>query len=216
MLKSTSASHVVFWADNSIEQHKNYVLFTALLQHINACTLERNLETVTIRYLEQGHTFLAPENVHGSICNGMRKVKAIYDFEDFASVCRNSSKKSNVLTMQAGDFYDFTSGFKNAKEVEVPLNSLCEIRLQRNLNVLLYKTSFVQEHYNEVGLMDSCCSIISEFPRAKTEPRGINATKLSAISKLLEDAASPPSKRAFWNSLHPKEEAADLVTCQDL
>ena len=53
--------NIIIWADNCNGQNKNWCLYTALLQRVNTW----GPDTVTLKHLEKGHTFMASDGVHG-------------------------------------------------------------------------------------------------------------------------------------------------------
>ena len=73
--------HFVFWADNCTAQNKNWSLFSALLYDVNQKS--NNCQSVTMKYFEKGHTFMAADAFHKAVEDGMREKKFMYDFNDF-------------------------------------------------------------------------------------------------------------------------------------
>ncbi len=57
-----ATSRILFWADNYSAQNKNWTLYTALVQCVNAAW---GLDEVVIKYLQKGHTFMKADSVHG-------------------------------------------------------------------------------------------------------------------------------------------------------
>ena len=53
-----ATSHILFWADNCSGQNKNLTLYTALVQCVNAAWGPD---------LQEGHTFMKADSVHGGI-----------------------------------------------------------------------------------------------------------------------------------------------------
>ena len=58
------AKNPIFWTDNCSAQNKNWVFYTALAQIVNS---DWGPDSVTVKYLQTGHTFMAADNVHGTI-----------------------------------------------------------------------------------------------------------------------------------------------------
>ena len=71
---------VIFYADNCSSQNKNWTLLSAFPRIVNDPTL--GTKSLTIKYLEPGHTFMAADSVHGSIASKMNSRTTICDFTD--------------------------------------------------------------------------------------------------------------------------------------
>ena len=80
---------------------------------------------MTVKYLETGHTFMAADNIHGTIGKKMRHTNEIIDFRELLQVSSSSTKNLDVIPMQCFDFYKFTAGNKSrtAKNVSLPILS---------------------------------------------------------------------------------------------
>ena len=74
--------HILIWADNCNTQNKNWTLFTALIQCVNTW----GPETITVKFLEKGHTFMAADNVRGDIGKSTKKRQVIATFDDFVDI----------------------------------------------------------------------------------------------------------------------------------
>ena len=73
----------LFYADNCGAQNKNWTLFTGMVALVNE---EGGPESITVKYLEKGHTFMSADSFHARIEAEMRKKKNLYDFSDFQTV----------------------------------------------------------------------------------------------------------------------------------
>ena len=65
--------HFVFWVDNCSAQNKNWTLFSALLYIVNQKI--SNCQSVSMKYFEKDHTFMAADAFHKSIEDGMHTKK---------------------------------------------------------------------------------------------------------------------------------------------
>ena len=63
-------NNFIFWADNCTAQNKNWTLYTGLVSMVNS---EAGPRTVTIKYFEKGHTFMAADSFHAQVEKGLRK-----------------------------------------------------------------------------------------------------------------------------------------------
>ena len=60
LIRQCHEDHKWLWAENCSGQNKNWYLFTSLAQ----CANKWGPETITIKYLEKGHTFMAADAIH--------------------------------------------------------------------------------------------------------------------------------------------------------
>ena len=79
---------IILYADNCTSQNKNWTLFSSMPRIINDPSVGAN--SITIKYFEPGHTFMAADAVHGSIATKMNRQTAIYDFTDMVNLIVNS------------------------------------------------------------------------------------------------------------------------------
>lgn len=103
-------SNWVLWADNCGGQNKCWTLFTMLATIINSP--ENSLNSITIKYLCAGHTFMSADNFHRSVERAMKKMDKVYDFEDF--VCCVGSH-GDTISMKANDFFLWENGLSQSK-----------------------------------------------------------------------------------------------------
>ena len=64
-VKLRDLEDVIFWADNYSAQNKNWVLYTALVYY--TCNPSVCLNTITFKYFEPSHTFMAADSFHHQI-----------------------------------------------------------------------------------------------------------------------------------------------------
>ena len=93
---------ITLWVDNCSAQNKNWTLFTTLCQLVNDPT--NKCETITLKYFEPGHTFMAADAFHKRVEDEMRKMKNVLDFEDFKNCI---AAQGIAIEMSADDFYDY-------------------------------------------------------------------------------------------------------------
>ena len=91
-------SKFTFYADNCSAQNKNWTLFTGMIAEVNRVG---GPDQVTVKYLEKGHTFMAADSFHAKIERAMRKMRNLYDFNDFKTAV---GKHGTAVTMQVEDF----------------------------------------------------------------------------------------------------------------
>ena len=94
---------ITHWADNCSAQNKNWALYTMLTFLVNSQAIAA--KTITVQYFEPGHTYMAADSVHAEIESLMRKMKKVYEFDDFT----NFVKPVNCTTVQL-NYHDFKRG----------------------------------------------------------------------------------------------------------
>ena len=85
---------VTLWADNCSGQNKNWWLFGALLKEVNK--VGGNLDVITLKFFEPGHTFMSADSFHVLIEKGIKKKNKLEDFQDLVDVV-NSKGEALVL-----------------------------------------------------------------------------------------------------------------------
>lgn len=193
---------VVIWLDNCSGQNKNWCLYTFFVYAVNSSEL--NFKTITLRYFEAGHTFMAADSFHHRVESSLKRKGKIYDFVDFVDAVRKSSRNTNVTEMKVHDFYlwkDESSQYKLTRLVPRPyLNEMVEVQFTRGTNTLSYKTNFdgpvnvvnfLKANYHKTGITK---------PDNKSEPRGISLDRKQTIIQKL-GAIIPQNRLKFWESL---------------
>ena len=99
----------IFWYDNCFAQNKNWYLYTSLLNEVNS--EGGYASSVTLKYFEQGHTFMSADNFHHQVEQRMRQKKNVEDFQDFVDVVSSCGQS---LVMKCNDFFDFPKGVSQA------------------------------------------------------------------------------------------------------
>ena len=86
---------VLIWADHCAGQNMNWIIFTAMVQCVNTC----GPDSVSLKYQEKGHTFMAAGGLHGEIGKVLNKEKQVVTFSDSVKVCSKTSRKSKRIIM---------------------------------------------------------------------------------------------------------------------
>lgn len=100
-----NATTVTIWCDNCTAQNKNWALFSFLVYIINSSEIAA--ESVTLKFLEKGHTFMAADNFHHQVELSMKHYEngSVCDFDDFVK-CVQSANSHRVVAKQL-DITDF-------------------------------------------------------------------------------------------------------------
>ena len=98
--RGSGTSRVTLWADNCSGQNKNWWLFGALVKEVNK--VGGDLDVITLKFFEPGHTFMSADSFHALIEKGIKKKNKIQDFQDLADVVNS---KGEALVSNYNDFY---------------------------------------------------------------------------------------------------------------
>ena len=196
----------IFWADNCAPQNKNWILFSSLIQLVNS---PAGPASVTMKYLEPGHTFMKADSIHGCIGRKLKEDPVLYDFLDLTNLVRQSKLEMTVLPMTPGDILPLSSSRSSNRGLP-KLRSLKSVKFQRGSGSMFYKFSHDAASFFSRPFLS--VSMIPELPSSRNTMRGINPKKKAEILSTL-GRAMPDDKRAFWEGL-PDESVADL--CFDL
>ena len=127
---------ITLWVDNCSTQNKNWTLFTTLCQLVNDST--NKCEMITLKYFEPGHTFMAADAFHKRVEDEMRKMKNVFDFEDFKNCI---AAQGIAIEMLADDFYDYKSKLSKAKDTHYPyLDDVVVVQFRRGSTGMFWKT----------------------------------------------------------------------------
>ena len=202
--------HFVFWADNCSAQNKNWTLFRALLYQVNQRS--NSCQSVTMKYFEKGHTFMAADSFHKAVEDGMRQKKFMYDFHDFQSII-DSKGKSHV--MHHNNFTQFTKEVSKCSDTNYPkIENIREVKFKRGSTKMFWKTElrdtewcsgeFAKKKYRIAVLKQD------DFIPRKSAPRGINTHKLRGIVEKIGPLI-PTNRMKFWLDCLENDDVADLA-----
>ena len=109
----------ILWSDNCFGQNKNWTIYIAFVQIVNT---DWGPKSVTIKYLESGHTFMRADSVHGVIGKRMKATPEIITFDDLVNLISASSARIKTLEMKIDDFYAFKAECRarSSKYVTIP------------------------------------------------------------------------------------------------
>lgn len=98
--------NIYIFTDNCSSQNKNNSLFQYLYTVIQSKMF--NLETITHRYPEPGHSFLPCDRCFGSIEKVKRKVERIYLPDTYKEIVKKTSKKIHVVDVSREMVFNFS------------------------------------------------------------------------------------------------------------
>ena len=202
---SPPLNHYIFWADNCGPQNKNWILYSALLQLVNSVS---GPQSITLRYLEKGHTFMRCDSIHGLIGKRLKHTSEVLDYEDLLRLISSSKQDIAVAPLSAIDFFQFPS-FKTRNTGLPKLRGLKEVHFQKGSPNLMYKRDLDARAYfiRKFAMLE-----IPGLPLSSGNIRGINVAKKAAICAQLVPQM-PVDKRRFWLDL-PESSVTDL--CEEV
>ena len=101
LIRQCNEDHIWLWADNCSGQNKNWYLFTGLVQCVNIW----GPETITIKYPEKGHTYMAADAIHGKIGKLFLKTSTVVTFDDFVQLCEKASNNIKAIVLDLPFIY---------------------------------------------------------------------------------------------------------------
>ena len=219
------AKHVIIWCDNCGGQNKCWTLYTALVNIVN-CDIT-NLETVTIRYFEKGHSFMSADHFHAKVEKQLKYADKVYDFKDYVQ-CVNKAP-GIVQSMEAGDFFDFEKGLSEgavSKSSRPYLANTAAVQFRRGSHLMYFLTwqemlrgdNFSREGREADFLQKrfKCQQNLNTgiYAKRRTTKRGITLKKKGGIVSKL-GSLMPANRLEFYKELKVDNSVADLVTDQD-
>ena len=179
--------HICLWADNSSCRNKNWHLFTALAQCVN--TWEP--ETITIKYLEKGHIFMAADAIHENIGKLFRNTSTVATFDDFVQPCEKANNNIKTVVLDLPFIYPISkkASTRSSTKVKMPLmESIAEVQFKKGSSMLHYKESFLEESYTTVNFLQPFLKKggLKTFPAPSTERREITKSERDNIVNTLE------------------------------
>lgn len=213
---SEDAKNITIWSDNCSGQNKNWVLFKSLVRIMNDEKVMPHLNsvTVTIKYLETGHTFMSCDSFHGLVEKSMRIKEMIYNFSDFVSAIQTAGGAPKTIEMQVADFSNWDRHVTSGKTASVPKIRDFDVQFRKGSTFLFFFYSHNDEVFRKVEfLMKKTLREISEGLnklKANSLPRGIQTWKKDGIVNVL-CKLMPDQKQLFWHNMASNDEAIDLT-----
>lgn len=204
-IHNRDVKHFVLWLDNCSSQNKNWAIFSFLIYIINYQGI--SAETITIKYFEPGHTFMSADSFHHQVEESLKRLKKIYDFEDFVHAVEMCNKRRvNVKKMLLEDFQlwkNLSSISKVKKETpRVYISKLTEILVKRNEYELYFKVNS-NDDWKKLDFLQKKYISNMPDPSIKPHPNGFERTKVENIMKNLGDII-PENRKQFWLELPEK------------
>ena len=198
----------MLWADNCTAQNKNWTLYSALVYHINQ---GNPLKSLTIRYFEKGHTFMAADSFHKNVEDAMRHKKKLYDFNDFVECI---DKHGTAIQMEPVEFKQFGNELSRGKDTKYPhISDVVEISFREGSTKMYWKEKLTDVEYKHGEFVQKK---FRKVITAKKDivcydgPRGLNTQKLKDILQKLSPII-PKENLHFWVNMPTTKGSVDLT-----
>lgn len=216
---------LTLWLDNCAPQNKNYTFFTMLLSLINSDIVDLNV--LTLKFFESGHTFMAADSVHAGVEKQILKAKNVLDISHFADCVRQATSNTMVMQPRPADFLNFQPHYSRRRlsEVRPRLAELSVVEFRRGSNVLHVKRKFgeefsdfnyLQKKVQRRGLVD-----IESIEPSRPGKRGIPQSKkdniirdIVPLIRVIEEGRHARRAR-FFEKLSVSDGVADLLVDND-
>lgn len=203
LLYYRNAKTVTIWSDNCTSQNKCWALFSFMVYIINSN--EVAAESITMKFLEKGHTFMSADSFHHQVEMAMKHYENgdVCDFDDFVK-CVQSSNSQRVVCKElaVGDFgnwLDWTSLAKLNNAVPRPyISDISKIKFTRGKKTMLYANSFEDDWIELDFIMAKHQGLIPTEMR--TCATGISPEVKEGITGKLVPLM-PHNRRLFWYGL---------------
>ena len=211
---------IVFFADNCSSQNKCWVLYSTLVKLVNSSEFSQ-IESITMKYFETGHSYMAADSVHGTIARAIEKKNVLGDFKEYKSVIDKCRRNLVSYVMSENDFCCHKREKKLTVAANLRMENIKQAQFRRGSASIFFKTAHCNDSWQEEsflsekvenklkaaireGTLTSLISHIKTYP----EGRGIPACKKTELMKLAVHL--PISSQAFFNNLKIDEKSKDL------
>lgn len=203
-LKNRDKESITIWLDNCSGQNKNWCLFSFFVYIVNAN--EVNLKNLTVKYFERGHTFMSADHFHHQVEKSLKQTGTVWDFSDFVQCVQNATKKTDVVTQEINNFYDWkdvSSKYKLLKTTpRFYLKDLSMATFFRGERILKYKTSFdAEEESKELNFLNANAFKNGvTLPTPRIHHRGVSQKRKDLLITNLRPII-PGNRLKFWQDL---------------
>ena len=213
--KFEDISELTAWLDNCGAQGKNWWLLTAIAYEVNR--RNGNMDIITLKYFEPGHTFMSADSFHHLVEQGIRKARRVQNFADFVNIV---NEKGQAHEMIPTEFKAITRGLSQGQKVSKTrpyLDNCRVIQFRHGSYKIFWKESHTEDDFRSSEfLMDKVKNSMkagNDFP-SKKQTRGANTEKINNIIEKLcphMDAV----KRTFWEQIPLNDNSPDLMKERD-
>lgn len=210
-----NVTDVILYSDCCGGQNRNRYIAALLFYAIR----KFNLNTITIKYLESGHTQMEADCMHSTIERAKRNI-SIYSPEEWPTILRLSRRKQPYIVerMFWYDIYDIKEWFsrlghtfkKNNENNSVNWLKIKQIKVEKvNPNLLLYKEKWDSE-WQTIDIMErkrkksatNNCDTRNLCPKFKQQ-LAISSLKYNDLKGLCTKNVIPKEFHSFYLNLQP-------------
>ena len=187
-------NNVTFWCDNCTAQNKNWKFFYAMCLIVNH---HLTIKTITVKYLEKGHTYMRSDCIHGAIGKKIKKTPDICDFDDLNNLIISSMSNLITLLLCENNFLVWPE-YPNSIGTGPKIRNIRVAEFHSGSGLLFWKSDISATEFNTYQLSANINE--NNIPLDYFPARGINQSKKEEIIKSL-CPLMPESKRKFWSNL---------------
>jgi hypothetical protein len=129
---------IVLWSDNCFTQNKNWSLFANLVKIINDPNIFQ--ETITLKFLERGHTFNICDSLHSNISRKFASEHEVYSPDHCLKLIQKSREKNYAKQVMFNDIILFDDESK-APPKPFKINDLKQYEVRKGKFTSFFKLS---------------------------------------------------------------------------
>ena len=191
---------LVLWVDNCSSQNKNWLLYSQLIRIINDQSVKLN--SLTIKYLEKGHTYNSCDSLHGIIGNKF-KLHEIYSPSHLIEVIESLRINTKVKEISHKDIFSFPE-----EKIKKPflLKNVKQYQVRKHQSTGFVKLLSHNTQFKEFTLIDTIATPIipnylTSIPKHRSPP-GITQRRYDSLRKLYPSI--PVEYQGFIDELKSK------------
>ncbi|CAG9791146.1 unnamed protein product [Diatraea saccharalis] len=207
-LKS-SASELILWADSCGGQNRSIKMILMLLHVLHK---NNNLQKITVRFLQPGHTYLPNDSEFGDVECALKSHNRLYTAEDYISVMKNCRRKNKfvVAKLQKDDFYSVvplqervTNRKIDTEKQKISWLETFEIELRKNDAQNIFIKSKLDDDCKIVNISKGAKgrkvrpNFEMELPILYPEGRELSSAKVKDLKEMMK--LIPADAKPFYN-----------------
>lgn len=208
---------LILWSDSCGGQNRNIKLTLILKVTLDA---HPRLQTISLRYLEPGHTFLPNDTDFSNIESRLRRHQRIYTLQEYMDVMKHCKKKNPLKVIRMENFVSSKILEKNIVNRKIFKNNekvnwlkTKEILLKKDDTTIYMRTSF-EKDFNELDINKKVKKEVVLINKSQLQPlwpkgKAIAQAKLDDIKSLL--VYIPLDCQEFYKSLRGDKNIQDDV-----
>lgn len=136
-------SDITLWFDNAVSQNKNYTMMSMGQALVNMPMHYFRAETLTYKFFEVGHSFMAADSFHAAVEKKIKKKRNVFTIEEFGQVVASAAANVTIVRPQVADIFDLRGYDASRAEKPRPLLAdLSVIQFRRGHPAPFVKTMF--------------------------------------------------------------------------